>query len=83
MDIAGKVAVVTGGSAGIGLAIAKALADAGAGAIVIGDIDDTKGEAAVAGIIDKGAKSVYKHTDVSNADKVRALRGGRKQFWSG
>ncbi len=53
MDIAGKVAVVTGGSAGIGLAIAKALADAGAGAIVIGDIDDTKGEAAVAGISTK------------------------------
>ncbi len=73
MDIEGKTAVITGGSAGIGLAIANALADAGIGAIVIGDIDDTNGEAAVAGIIDKGAKSIYKHTDVSNADDVRAL----------
>ncbi len=73
MDIAGKVAVVTGGSAGIGLAIANALADAGAGAVVIGDIDDVKGESAVAGIIERGAKSVYRHTDVSNADEVRAL----------
>ncbi|MBQ75359.1 MAG: hypothetical protein CMQ20_10115 [Gammaproteobacteria bacterium] len=73
MDIEGKTAVITGGSAGIGLAIANALADAGIGAIVIGDIDDANGEAAVAGIIDKGAKSVYKHTDVSNADDIRAL----------
>ncbi|HEX6391202.1 MAG TPA: SDR family NAD(P)-dependent oxidoreductase [Solirubrobacteraceae bacterium] len=44
-----KKAIVTGGAKGIGLAIAKALADAGA-TVVIADIDGTAAESAAAGI---------------------------------
>jgi NAD(P)-dependent dehydrogenase (short-subunit alcohol dehydrogenase family) len=49
IDLRGKVALVTGGSSGIGLEIARALAKAGA-ELIIGDIDTAAAEAAVAGI---------------------------------
>jgi glucose 1-dehydrogenase len=46
MNLAGKVAIVTGGAHGIGLAIAKRYVAAGA-LVTLGDIDRAAGEAAV------------------------------------
>ena len=43
----GRVAVITGGASGIGLASVRRLADEGA-RIVIGDLDPVSGEAAAA-----------------------------------
>ena len=40
MDVAGKVAIVTGGGGGIGAAIAHALVDAGA-RVVVTDLDES------------------------------------------
>ena len=47
MDIAGKVVVVTGGASGIGQALCRASAQAGARAVVVADLD-AAGAAAVA-----------------------------------
>jgi len=62
-----KVAVVTGGCSGIGLAAVRRLAAEGA-RIVIGDIDDQRGAEVAAEI---GGR--YRHTDVTDADQVGAL----------
>jgi NAD(P)-dependent dehydrogenase (short-subunit alcohol dehydrogenase family) len=63
----GKVAVVTGGCSGIGLATVKRFLEEGA-QVVVGDLDDAKGEslAAEAGI-------TYVHTDVTSKEQVDAL----------
>lgn len=47
MELEGKVALVTGGAAGIGRAAARALAEAGC-RVVIGDVDDEGGAATAA-----------------------------------
>ncbi|MFT4395522.1 SDR family oxidoreductase [Gordonia lacunae] len=56
MDVAGKVAIVTGGGAGIGAAIAHALVDAGA-KVVVTDLDES-GAQAVAGSLGDSATAI-------------------------
>lgn len=59
-DLSGRVALVTGGNGGIGLGMAKGLADAGARVAVTGR-NETKGEAARAGL---GPDSVFVPADL-------------------
>lgn len=68
----GKVAVVTGGSTGIGAAIAKAYAAEGA-AVVLADINVADGEAVVSDIIENGGKAKFVETDMRDRDQVKAL----------
>ncbi|MGW0943323.1 SDR family NAD(P)-dependent oxidoreductase [Streptomyces sp. NPDC002623] len=65
--LAGRTAVVTGGSSGIGLSIARALASRGA-RVVIGARDESRGTAAAEAI---GAEFV--RADVSDVDEGRRL----------
>lgn len=67
-----RVALVTGGSSGIGRASARALAADGC-AVVVADIDEEGGEQTVRGIQADGGAATYVRTDVTSADAVSAL----------
>ena len=69
----GKVAVVTGGCSGIGLATVRRFAAEGA-KVVIGDLDDDTGEAVAAEL-----GGAYVHCDVTDADQVEVLFATAKE----
>lgn len=71
-DLSGKVALVTGAGAGIGRAIAEALADAGAD-LLICDINDAGTEETLKLIAARGRQGYGIHADVSVPDDRLAL----------
>jgi 2-deoxy-D-gluconate 3-dehydrogenase len=68
-DLAGKVAIVTGGNGGIGLGMARGLADAGANIAVVGR-NEEKSQAAVADLKARGVKAIAVATDVTDKAAV-------------
>jgi len=62
----GKVALITGGSSGIGRETALVFADEGA-SVVIADVDEKKGQETVDLVKQRGAKAVFVKADVSKA----------------
>ncbi len=72
MEPKGKVAVITGGASGIGLATARALARAGA-RIVLADIESTALDKAAAELAATGAEVLGVKTDVGDRASVAAL----------
>jgi 3-oxoacyl-[acyl-carrier protein] reductase len=80
-DLAGKVAVVTGASKGIGASIAKELAAAGAAVVVNYASAKDDAERVVAAIKQKGGKAVSVQGDVSKeADVKRLFAETKKAF---
>ncbi|THD62504.1 MAG: glucose 1-dehydrogenase [Bradyrhizobium sp.] len=71
-DLAGKVAVVTGGNGGIGLGMARGLAAAGA-AVVIAGRNEAKSNAAAADLRQSGAKAISVVADVTDKSAVAAM----------
>src|SRR3569833_1018240 len=71
-DLRGKVAIVTGGNGGIGLGMARGLADAGADIAVVGS-DEEKSKAAVADLSARGVRAIAVATDVTDKDAVAAM----------
>ncbi|HEY6532117.1 MAG TPA: SDR family oxidoreductase [Acidimicrobiales bacterium] len=73
-DLTGKVAVVTGGTAGIGLAMAAALADAGASVCVWGRSGERAADA-VASLAGRPGRATSRTVDVTDeAAVVEAMR---------
>jgi 2-dehydro-3-deoxy-D-gluconate 5-dehydrogenase len=68
-DLRGKVAIVTGGNGGIGLGIARGLADAGADIAVVGRNED-KSNAAVADLKARGVRAIAVAADVTDKTAV-------------
>ncbi|MDZ5452730.1 glucose 1-dehydrogenase [Labrys sp. ZIDIC5] len=71
--LAGKVAVVTGASKGIGAGIAKSLAAEGAAVVVNYASSRDGAEKVVAEITAKGGKAIAVKGDVSKAEEVKAI----------
>jgi NAD(P)-dependent dehydrogenase (short-subunit alcohol dehydrogenase family) len=68
----GRVAAVTGGGSGLGAAMAKGLAQAGA-ALAIVDVDDDGSARTVATIEQQGGRAAAMHCDVTDKAAVDAL----------
>ena len=82
----GKVAVITGGASGIGLATARLLAAEGASVVLAGR-DEVRGQTAAASIVDNGGDARFLRADVADDAQVEALarhaagEGGTIDIW--
>jgi len=78
-ELAGKVAIVTGGASGIGAGIVERFLAEGA-RVVIADIERDRGEGFAATL---GADAVFRLTDVSDPDQVGALVAAAVETFGG
>src|SRR5579863_7737606 len=78
--LAGKIALVTGGTSGIGRAAAIALARAGARVVVAGR-RVTEGQETVRQVAEAGGESSFVQADVTRHEEVQALLERAAAIW--
>jgi NAD(P)-dependent dehydrogenase (short-subunit alcohol dehydrogenase family) len=81
-DLTGKVAVVTGSTKGIGLAIAQRMAEHGAKVVISSRKADVC-ETVAAGIREKGGQAIAIPCHVAHKDQLQALVDGTIAQWGG
>jgi len=69
----GKTALITGSTSGIGLGIARGLADAGMNIVMNGFGDASEVEANRKAIEDKGVKCIYNGADMTKSNEIEML----------
>jgi len=79
--LAGKVAVVTGSSGGIGRAIAEAFAAEGA-AVVVNSRDRARADAVVAALADRGHTAIAYPADIREPEQVQAMAAAALEQFS-
>ncbi|GAA0585811.1 SDR family oxidoreductase [Caenispirillum bisanense] len=72
MRLSGKVTIVTGAAAGIGLACARRFAAEGA-PVVLSDVNEQRGEAAAEVLRDEGRQALFVRCDVGSKAQVDSL----------
>ena len=80
MKLAGKAALITGAGSGIGRAIARLFAAEGAG-VLIAELNEEAGQAAVSEIEDAGGRASFLRTDVSHEEDVKAAIAATVDGW--
>lgn len=82
IDLTDKTAIVTGGAMGIGLGIARRLAEAGAN-VVIADRNEDVGNKTVGELTESGWKAVFVKTDVASEEDVQKATDFAVQAYGG
>jgi len=72
MRLNGKVAIITGGTSGIGLAVAKLFAKEGA-KLVLAARHEAAGAQAVAEIIQSGGEAIFVNCDMTKTAKYQEV----------